>query len=152
MFSTAPHLPGGVFLFRLIVIGMICVMMTYLLRLIVFDYWEARRQNGIDDPKIQSSEGGYLPSLNKFWKKCPKPVRCLAPAESCKCYGNDETIQEEGKITMETSFGKALHSLAQQDDVKSVLEVGTGFGGGSTKSIALGLKDKQAILYTLEVR
>ncbi|EFC48261.1 glycosyl transferase [Naegleria gruberi] len=78
------------------------------------------------------------------------------PVQECKCYSLTDappTEHGDGQVTMATTFGKALNKLAKQDDVNTVLEIGTWFGGGSTQCIAKGLKESGSHkrLYTLEL-
>ena len=49
-------------------------------------------------------------------------------------------VELKGQVTLQTTFGQELHSLAQQEDVHLVLEIGTWFGGGSSWCIAQGLR------------
>ena len=43
-------------------------------------------------------------------------------------------------MTLQTTFGQELHSIAQKEDVHLVLEIGTWFSGGSSWCIAQGLR------------
>jgi hypothetical protein len=80
------------------------------------------------------------------------PVNC-PPAQECKCYnGEERPPNSDGQVHMGTTFGIALNNLAKRKDVELIFELGTWFGGGSTKCIADGLKEKgSGELYTLEI-
>ena len=49
-------------------------------------------------------------------------------------------LKATGHITMHTSFGLALKKLAMGPSVHLALEIGTGYGGGSTWCLAQGLR------------
>jgi len=44
-----------------------------------------------------------------------------------------------GQINLDSEFGKQLYTLAKQPDIKTIVEIGTWNGCGSTKCIASGL-------------
>jgi hypothetical protein len=46
-----------------------------------------------------------------------------------------------GQINLDSEFGKHLYSLAKQPDIKTIVEIGTWNGCGSTKCIASGIID-----------
>ena len=57
-----------------------------------------------------------------------------------KRYPTLEAVEGKGQVTTDTTFGKALQDFASQPDVLKVLEIGTWYGGRSTKNLVEGLK------------
>ncbi|KAG2381375.1 hypothetical protein C9374_006364 [Naegleria lovaniensis] len=95
----------------------------------------------------------YCPKTSSMPLLTPEKPSC-PPVQECKCYSlTDSPPGTDGQVTMKTSFGKALYKLAKQDDVRTVLEIGTWFGGGSTQCIAKGLQEsgEDKLLYTIEL-
>lgn len=135
---TAPHLSSTAFLFRLLVMALVGSMLIYLTRIVLFDIWE-KKSNRLSK---------RVPSAKR---RCPNPLPCPI----CKCFGEADIMDvvRLGKYHEGTSFGRALYKLAKQDDVNLALEIGTSFGGGSTKSISLAFQEKKkGELYTIEVQ
>lgn len=79
--------------------------------------------NSIDSQTSNNNSSNK--TSNKDNSQCP-------PVTPCKCFDATENIEQDGQVTMQTTFGKALNSLAKQEDVNLFLEIGTWFGGGST--------------------
>jgi len=55
-----------------------------------------------------------------------------------------------GQITQESNFGSKLKEMTERDDVKTIIEIGTWNGQGSTKCILSGMNNTEKHLYSLE--
>jgi hypothetical protein len=56
-----------------------------------------------------------------------------------------------GQINLNTAAGDAILRIASQDDILSIVEIGTWNGAGSTRCVIEGIKNKpEAIFYSLE--
>ena len=55
-----------------------------------------------------------------------------------------------GSIQLGSLLGDRLYDLAREECIKICLEIGTGYGTGSTYCIAKGLKETSGILFTIE--
>ena len=64
----------------------------------------------------------------------------------------NETNNSIGQINLNTKFGKLIKKYSEDDNIKSILEIGTWNGFGSTKCIIEGLKNRKDdyIFYSLE--
>ena len=72
----------------------------------------------------------YCPKVSSIMAPVDLKASC-PPVQECKCYSISDTPPgNDGQVTMKTTFGKALYNLAKQEDVRTVLEIGTWFGGG----------------------
>lgn len=56
-----------------------------------------------------------------------------------------------GQINMDSNAGKWLNSIASRDSVKTILEIGTWHGGGSTNCIYQAIKNLDKKLISLEI-
>ena len=128
---------------------------------VVFFLASLRKQSSSNDNVIHTSsdkqqvhKSTVLESLNN----CPKPPPCPACPKDINTPGPAPAPAEgvpavDGQVTASTTFGKALYQLARQDDVRTVLEIGTWYGGGTTQNLARGLQEtgSDKVLYTIEM-
>lgn len=56
-----------------------------------------------------------------------------------------------GQINMDSNAGKWIHSISSQNNVKTIVEIGTWHGGGSTNCIYQAIKDSDKKLISLEI-
>lgn len=56
-----------------------------------------------------------------------------------------------GQINMDSNAGKWLHSISSRNDVKTIVEIGTWHGGGSTNCIYQAIKNTDKKLISLEI-
>jgi hypothetical protein len=59
-------------------------------------------------------------------------------------------VLKMGQITQESNFGSKLKEMTERDDVKTIIEIGTWNGQGSTKCILSGMNNTEKHLYSLE--
>jgi hypothetical protein len=69
-----------------------------------------------------------------------------------KSYLNKLTQMNIGQVTLNDQLGKLLYSYAADEKIKSILEIGTWNGRGSTRCIVEGLKRRTTpcVFYSLE--
>ena len=70
----------------------------------------------------------------------------LDQTQTCFPHALGPIPARKGQIDEATSFSKSLTQLAKQDDIKTILEIGTWYGGGSTEAFVNGIKHKSHCL------
>jgi len=137
----------------LIVVALIAVFyLTY--------YLYKRDQNVLSELAVlkgKVADRGVKPMEEKKCPVCSTKECPVCSTKECPVCKSSADVDggppgSDGQVHMDTTFGKALYKMALRPDVNNIYELGTWYGGGSTKCLATGLKEKgKGELYTLEI-